>query len=310
MKSSPFRLLDAFTRRIALLVQWARTGQRPRASTWRIGIFVGPGPLELRPPAPDVNPVLSGESVTDVSAYFVADPFMVEVEGRWHCYFEVLNKHSDKGEIGLATSSDLREWQYRQIVLSEPFHLSYPYVFSWEGEHYMIPESSADRSVRLYRATAFPTEWTLDAVLLRGETYNDASVLQHGGRWWMFVETSPNEKNLLRLYHSDALHGPWSEHPCSPIVDGDAGSARPAGRVIATEEGIVRFAQDCRRVYGEAVRAFLVNRLTPSEYEERPLSREPLLGPSGHGWNRLRMHTVDPHRLPDGSWVACVDGRG
>ena len=39
------------------------------------------------------------------------------------------------------------------IVLAEPFHLSYPYVFEWQGSHYMIPESGAAKSVRLYRAS-------------------------------------------------------------------------------------------------------------------------------------------------------------
>ena len=30
--------------------------------------------------------------------------------------------------------------------------------------------------------------------------------------------------------------------------------------------------------------------------------------PTGEGWNKDRMHHVDPHQLEDGSWIACVDG--
>jgi hypothetical protein len=303
-------LPDAVARRVPLLIEWIRTGRRPRPSRWRIGIFSGPGPLELAAPNPDPNPILSAESVTDVPAEFVADPFMIQVGGVWYCFFEVLNTESSRGEIGYAQSMDLRHWRYGRIVLRESFHVSYPYVFEWEGGHYMIPETSAEGSVRLYRATAFPTAWTLDSVLLEGGVYNDASVLHHAGRWWMFIDTSPTEKNTLRLYHAPALRGPWVEHPRSPVVDGDSGSARPAGRVVAYGGSVIRFAQDCRTVYGEAVRAFVISRLTDTEYEEHPHAEDPLLGPSGRGWNRLRMHTVDPHPLPDGRWVACVDGRG
>jgi hypothetical protein len=37
-----------------------------------------------------------------------------------------------EGEIGLATSEDGLKWDYKQVVLNEPFHLSYPYVFEWQ----------------------------------------------------------------------------------------------------------------------------------------------------------------------------------
>jgi hypothetical protein len=269
----------------------------------------GSSPFDLASPRSGVNPVLSAEDVTDCPAEFVADPLMIQVSGTWYCFFEVLNLESEAGEIGVATSEDLEHWRYGGIVLKEPFHLSYPYVFSWESELYMIPETSSVDSVRLYRATEFPGGWILDSTLLEGRLFGDASILRYAERWWMFVLTSPNHDEL-RLYHSEELRGPWIEHPRSPIVANDPGSARPAGRVVVTEQGIVRFAQDCRQVYGEAVRAFVVERLTPTEYQERAYHKDPLLGPSGRGWNRLRMHTVDAHPLPGGRWVACVDGRG
>ncbi len=44
----------------------------------------------------------------------------------WFTFFEVLSREYGRGEIGLAASVDGFEWQYRQIVLREPFHLSYP----------------------------------------------------------------------------------------------------------------------------------------------------------------------------------------
>src|SRR5690348_4223243 len=104
---------------------------------WSIGIYAGKSPLDLAP-APGVrNPVLSARDVTDIPARFVADPFMLQANGLWHMFFEVLNHGSGLGEIGLATSHDALTWQYRQIVLTEPFHLSYPYVFQWNNDFYM-----------------------------------------------------------------------------------------------------------------------------------------------------------------------------
>lgn len=281
-----------------------------RDELWSIGIYTGRSPLALAP-APNVhNPVLTREQVSDIPALFVADPFFLRLDATWYLFFEVLNWRANKGEIGLATSSDGLAWEYQRIVLAEPFHLSYPYVFEWHGEFYLIPESYQAGAVRLYRATRFPTGWACVTTLLEAPYAADASILRHAGRWWLFVETNPDLRHdTLRLFSARELGGPWVEHPASPIVAGDPWAARPAGRVLATEGALLRFAQNCRPSYGTDVRAFEVVELSPRTYRERPLQAEPILGPSSRGWNALGMHHLDAQPLADGSWLAAVDGR-
>src|SRR5205814_7849375 len=109
----------------------------------------------------------------------------------------------NKGEIGHATSADGTHWSYDRIVLAEPFHLSYPQVFAHAGEFYRIPESFQAGAVRLYQASPFPGRWQFMATLLEGDYLVDASVFQHGGRWWMFVDASPEQSHdILRLYEA------------------------------------------------------------------------------------------------------------
>jgi hypothetical protein len=257
------------------------------------------------------NPVITRDRVTDVHAAFVADPFMVRVERAWFMFFEVMawRRGGKKGEIGLATSTDGFEWAYQGIVLSEPFHLSYPYVFADGREHYMIPESSAASSIRLYRASPFPERWVHVADLLTGGSFLDSSVFEHDGRWWMLTDASDLGKHdTLRLFQADRITGPWTEHPQSPVVAGNPRIARPAGRVVATRGRLLRFAQDCRSAYGSSVRALEIRRLDARGYEDAELADAPVLAGSGHGWNRLGMHQLDAHQLEDGSWIACVDG--
>ncbi len=274
---------------------------------WSIGIYVGASPLDLRP-GEIKNPVLTPRDVSDRPARSVADPFMIHGRGSWYMFFEVVHLETRKGEIGCARSQDGVTWQYLKIVLSEPFHLSYPHVFEWEGRQYMIPESCHAGAVRLYQATNFPTEWSLVKELLRGPHFADASIFQHGGRWWLFVETNPGFKyDTLRLYHAESPLGPWVEHPASPIIQGNGHIARPAGRVVAAGDLLVRYTQDCEPTYGAKVRAFQITELTPTSYAERPALPDPLLNGGSETWNRDGMHHVDPH-LADGRWMACVDG--
>lgn len=110
------------------------------------------------------NPVLTVQNITDRNANYVADPFLACENGNYYMFFEVFSRHG--GDIGLATSKDAINWQYKRIVLDEPFHLSYPDVFKWEDNYYMIPESAEDSSVRLYKAKKFPHLPTCGSAML------------------------------------------------------------------------------------------------------------------------------------------------
>jgi hypothetical protein len=272
-------------------------------------MYSGITPWELAPAQEVSNPVLTYHAVADVPAAFVADPFMLQVGETWYMFFEVMPRHGERGEIGLATSPDGRQWQYQHIVLREPFHLSYPYVFIWEGAYYMVPESYQAGEVRLYRAEHFPEQWSCVATLLRGPYFADTSLFHYADRWWCFTEASPDfVHDTLRLFFAPDLWGPWHEHPHSPLFARNPHIARPAGRVVSIDNRLIRFTQDCAPVYGAMVRAFEVTTLSATHYAERPLGAAPVLTRSGAGWNAAGMHHLDPHQLPDQSWSACVDG--
>ena len=255
------------------------------------------------------NPVLTRRDVSDVPADFVADPFMVRVNHTWHMFFEVMNRQTGKGEIGLATSENGIKWTYQQIVLVEPFHLSYPYVFEWMNDYYMIPETHEAGSIRLYKTRQFPVGWSYVGTLMSGPRFSDSSIVRHADKWWLFTETDLKMNfDTIRLYYADDLLGPWYEHPQSPIVHGNPRIARPAGRVLVLGDKVVRYAQDCYPTYGMQVRAFEITELTPTKYYEREVGRGSIITGTGVGWNSDGMHHMDSHAMEDGRWIACVDG--
>lgn len=275
-----------------------------------IAIYEGESPVDLHPRAGLRNPVLTRHDVTDRKALFVADPFMLPVDGTWYMFFEVMNDPDDFGEIALATSPDVVHWRYEGVVLSSRFHLSYPHVFTCDGVFYMLPESYQAGAAVLYRADEFPRRWSPVGRLVEGPVLLDSTVFRHEGRWWMFSETNPRHtQDCLRLFHSADLLGPWTEHPQSPIVTGDPSRSRPAGKVLHSGGHPIRFAQSCVPEYGTAVRAFDILELTPSRYRERERAADPILGPGRQRWNRYGMHHIDAHELSPGRWIACVDGR-
>jgi hypothetical protein len=276
---------------------------------WSIGIYAGPSLQTLTPHPAARNPVLTRHEVTDIPAAFVADPFLVRDGDGWVMFMEVMNAETQRGEIGLARSADGVEWRYEGVVLREPFHLSYPYVFESDGRHFMVPETIEAGAVRLYAADRFPSAWRYVRDLIPG-VFADPSVFECDGSWWLLCCGNPDAHDMLNLFSSPTLEARWREHAIHPLIKQDKGRARPAGRVALSEGTPIRFAQDCRPQYGTAVRAFRVTELTLMTYAEIELGLGPILGPGQENWNRLGMHHLDPHRSNEGSWLACVDGRG
>ncbi|MGH8510064.1 MAG: glucosamine inositolphosphorylceramide transferase family protein [Gammaproteobacteria bacterium] len=284
---------------------------RPRSldyDLWSIGIATGASPFALQSSAGLRNPVLAAADVSDAEALYVADPFMLFDGLCWHMFFEVLEADRGLGAIAHALSSGGSAWQYQRIVLREVYHLSYPHVFTWDGDYWMIPETLGAHAVCLYRGAPFPERWTLAAELLPLRVA-DPTIFHVEGRWWMFACTTPRHHDTLALYWAGELTGPWREHPESPIVIHDAHRARPGGRVLVDREQPVRFAQDCVPSYGREVRAFEILELTPARYREREIAESPILSPDGEGWRGAGMHHIDLHRCGERGWIACVDGR-
>ncbi|MDD5697194.1 MAG: hypothetical protein PHH77_01135 [Victivallaceae bacterium] len=274
------------------------------AGPWSIGIYEGTSPFDLVSPPDIANPVLTGQTCSD--ALFVADPFIAVRDEKFYLFFERVNKADNKGDIAYAESPDARHWEYKGIVISEKFHLSYPYVFAWKGDYYLIAESHHDLSVRLYQAEKFPDRWKYVKNLLSGYSFVDPSIFRYNNKWWMFVSTPAS--NIMNLYYSDDLLGRWKPHPMNPIIKFDEHTSRCGGRVIIYHGKPLRFAQDDAPYYGIRIWAFEITELSETKYAEKPASKKPIVTRSGKGWNAAGMHHVDLHQLK-GKWIAAVDGK-
>jgi len=273
---------------------------------WAIGVFEGATPICLSPAIPQA--ILTAECVTDFVAGFVADPFAIAVDGNWYLFFEAFDVVHGRGVIAFAEGEDPTDLRYRGVVLREKFHLSYPMVFEDGGDMYMVPETLGAGEVRVYVADPFPDRWRLWRVLIP-QRLADPTLFKDRGIWWLFGCPRPRQNDALSIHWADRLEGPWTAHPASPVVDGDASRARPGGRVVRADERVYRFAQDCDGSYGRNVIALEVRELTPTAYAESWGRLDPFADRGSAGWNAVGMHHIDAHLRPDGRWIAFTDGR-
>lgn len=291
--------LRAFAITLKLLAQW-RSRRRSAQQPWFVVLPDAQDPLDPRAPR-----IAATRSLVAEGGNYWADPFPVEHGQRKLLFVEEFIEASGRGVISCLELQADGTALNLGIILQEPFHLSYPQAFQWQGHWYMTVESCESQRVSLYRTDDFPKGWRQVAHLLEGRVCVDPTLYHHEGHWYLFgnvSESGANPSDELFLFVSRALEGPYVAHPGNPIVS-DVRRARPAGQLFLHEGKLIRPAQCCAPIYGSAVIFNEVGMLSPQDYAETPLSRlDPMQ--SGtldgcHTYNRAgSIEVLDAHGEP------------
>jgi hypothetical protein len=244
---------------------------------WREQWFIG---YRVRkPPAdgfdtPDLSPYRF-KSLLPPRDRFWADPFPVRANDRYYIFFEEWIYGQPRGHISVLEVDEQGRVGEPVPVLQRDYHLSYPFLFEWEGIQYLVPETGENRTVELYRAVSFPDKWDLAGVLLSGVMASDATIVQIEDLWWMFVAIGQQcvaTNDELYLFWAVSPLGPWQPHSRNPIKS-DVRSARPAGRVFVHEGKFYRPSQDCSTSYGHAIVLNHIEVINPDHYREIEVGR-------------------------------------
>ena len=206
---------------------------------------------------------------------FWADPFPVERDGHRYIFFEESIEAHGRAHISVMEIHSDGSVTEPVAVLQRDYHLSYPFVFQWNGEFFMIPETVEVERIELYRCVDFPYHWEFDRVLLNGVRGVDATIVERSGRWWMFVNIAVDgarDFDELHLYTADTPLGSWRPHRRNPVKS-DARSTRPAGRPFEWGGRLLRPAQDCGVRYGYAVSINAVVQMDDDDFKEEEISR-------------------------------------
>lgn len=201
---------------------------------------------------------------------FRADPFGIWRDGKLHIFVEYFDYRNLKGQIELLVYDEKWNLLETQIVLSRPWHLSYPFVFTAGDDIWMLPESRRSGQLTLYRSASFPQLWEPFSTISPGGGGVDGTLLSHQGRWWLFyaiVRRGAAPINELHIASARTLEGPWASHPMNPVRTG-LRCTRPAGRPIVRNDGWIDLpVQDGSVTYGGAIRRLRIGLLTEWAFE-------------------------------------------
>jgi len=200
-----------------------------------------------------------------------ADPFLWRMQNRTYCFVEDYVYREERGYI-TALEIISGEVVERGVAIKENFHLSFPFIFEYNNEIFICPESSEAKQIRVYGCQKFPLQWSLRAVLMDGVSAVDTMIFEKAGKWWMLTSLDRSstgdyccELNLFSA--SSPLDTKWASHPKNPIKINSFGG-RNAG-LIVKDGKLYRLGQrQGFDLYGEGLMIFEITKLTESEYEE------------------------------------------
>ena len=220
-----------------------------------------------------------------------ADPFVCSCDGKDYLFVELMDLRHVYGQIAVAPIVDDEIGDFT-IVLSEPFHMSFPNVFQWQGKWYMLPEVYMSGEVRLYECMEFPYRWKLKKVLLDNvELVDHALYPNDEGYFMVSYDIRNREHKYNHIYKLNMLNLTIKE--IKPA--GNWCKERPGSTFYKRNGKFYHCIQDCNEVYGHHMHLWQVDEFTPDvfqEHEQKEIFIDDLKISPDNG-NLARTHTYN-----------------
>ncbi|UUC47049.1 glucosamine inositolphosphorylceramide transferase family protein [Flavobacterium cerinum] len=217
---------------------------QPEGGPWSVGfgksaVFPHKIPVEKNP-----RYTLEQLKKQEDSTIFLADPFFIKERDTFYLFVEH-KKTKPNGDIALLTSVDGVNYNYKGTVLTEKFHLSYPQVFKYKNEFYMVPETKGAGHVLLYKAEHFPYGWKVCDTLVKNRILKDPSIFLSDT---LNILVGSDDHLNMYLFEADSLFGKWMPHKKEKVLMGT--EARAGGRFFADKKGLLLPVQNSTEGYG------------------------------------------------------------
>lgn len=229
---------------------------------WQVGYRMKPAGSILSDKSTPFIPI------PNTPRYTAADPFLFTKDGTTYLFAELFDKIDNRGKLGYCVFDGLKFGGWK-MVISESWHLSYPNIFEYAGDVYIVPEANGSNEVYCYKAVSFPDKWEKCGTILRNGRFVDTTFLEYNGRHYMFTyDISDDNRKKLLVYDiaensADLLFG--------GEVSVDDSSARPGGCFFEIAGKIVRVSQDCDGDYGKALVFSELIRLDSCGFDEKKI---------------------------------------
>lgn len=211
--------------------------------------------------------------------YWYADPIPFKYKGNYYVFMEKYNRINDLGSIAVATIDHRGRLCKKRTVIETGTHLSFPMILEYRGQHYLMPETSATRSIEIYKMGDTPYQWEhyyslgLDEEIVDIAFIEDEEDLLLVGGIVDPVNSHSVRRQIIRLIgldHKEAINYKisYTDEKCSM-------KARNGGNFHSKGEKLYRITQESTdAIYGLALILNEVTEITEDTIKEIELRRK------------------------------------
>lgn len=181
--------------------------------------------------------------------YWLADPFVFKYENKYFLFCEAYMRKINKGVIRVFKINDDLSLEDLGNVIEQEYHMSYPHVFNTKNGIYMIPETSGNRTIELYKCIEFPLKWKLEKILVKDIYAVDSNYFSYANKSFLVTYIYENEKTYLEIYSVDER---WNMRLLQK-KEYKENTGRGAGNFIINKDSIIRPTQNQKNKYGESI---------------------------------------------------------
>lgn len=197
----------------------------------------------------DQNNIISSEDIKNSESLFLADPFFIIENDSIYLFVE--NQEKNKAaNIDLFIIAD-SSIDHKGTILDMETHISYPQVFFYDNDYYMLPETKRSNNLLLYKSNSFPYKWSISDTLMKNIRVKDPTIMI--GENYHVIFTCNDDLELI-MYCSDTLFSGWEE--CENYTKYFGNEVRPAGRIFEVNDKTFIPMQNQKLGYGTSVSLF------------------------------------------------------
>jgi hypothetical protein len=218
---------------------------------------------------------ISIREITD-STFNYADPFIWfdNANNPW-IICESWSKESNKANISISKLPTQAEEASFSVIIDEPFHLSFPFVFEYHGSTFILPQSATGSELRFYKNETNQLHWNYSFSINLPIPLVDVICICVEEVWWLIGSAKDpirNIKNRLFAFYASELNGKTlvKSHRNNPILWSDFGGRN--GGVFEIADKIYRVGQfEGSDIYGFDFKEYEILELTLDIFQQMPL---------------------------------------
>jgi len=202
---------------------------------------------------------------------FIADPFLWKYKDKNYLFVEEYDYIKNKAVISCYLLNN-NNAEYIGVIIEEDFHLSFPFIFQFNNNFYLCPETSKINEIRLYECVEFPLKWKYCKTILKNINAVDTILFEKDSIWWLLTNSRDDgmdPSNELNIFYSKdgPLTEKWISHKTNPIYI-DINNSRNGG-IVYEDKKIYRVSQKPGfGHYGKEFNLNLIDEINETTFKE------------------------------------------